>query len=240
MFTAFQDAAAEPVVRGFLHEPEERNGNAVVLTHGAGSNCTGKLLVAVAGSLAARGFVVLRFDLAFRLARAFGPPHPGTAERDRVGIRRAAELLKSHVAEAARGPASARKQGSGRQTARVFLAGHSYGGRQASMLLAEQPDAGDGLLLLSYPLHPPKKAEQLRTAHFPKIHKPAFFVHGTRDPFATTAELRTALELIPDRHELLEVEGAGHELLPKKQESDLPERIARAFGDFVAKTETTK
>jgi uncharacterized protein len=111
----------------------------------------------------------------------------------------------------------------------VFLAGHSYGGRQASMLLAEDADVADGLLLLSYPLHPPNKPQQLRSQHFPQLSKPALFIHGSKDPFATTPELQTALKQIPARHVLLEVENAGHDLLVKKSVGDLPARIASEF-----------
>ncbi|MEO8592400.1 MAG: alpha/beta family hydrolase [Candidatus Solibacter sp.] len=80
------------------------------------------------------------------------------------------------------------------------------------MLAAEQTGAADGLLLLSYPLHPPKKPEQLRTAYFPQWQTPALFVHGTRDPFGSVEELRQAMAAIPARVELMPVEGAGHDL----------------------------
>ncbi len=70
----------------------------------------------------------------------------------------------------------------------------------------------DRLLLLSYPLHAPGKPEQLRTAHFPKLNTPVLFVHGSRDPFGTLEEMRSAVKLIPAPVELLEVEGAGHDL----------------------------
>ncbi len=94
----------------------------------------------------------------------------------------------------------------------VWLGGHSYGGRQASILAAETPGLADRLLLLSYPLHPPRKPAQLRTAHFPNLRTPALFVHGSRDPFGTIEELETAITLIPARTQLLEIEGAGHDL----------------------------
>jgi len=207
----FVDAAEEPEVRGFLHEPERPNGDAVALTHGAGSNCQAKLLVEMADALAALGFTVLRFDLPFRQSRAYGPPRPGSAERDRDGVRRAIAVMRKKV------------------KGRVFVGGHSYGGRQATMLVAEEPQVADGLLLLSYPLHPPKKPEQLRTSHFPKMKKPALFVHGTADPFGTIAEMEAALKLLPAAHELLEVEGAGHDLLGKKAAGELPARIAKEF-----------
>ena len=219
MFTPFEDATAAPIIRGFLHQPTQPNHSALALTHGAGGNCKSKLLVAVAEALAATGFTVLRFDLPFRQARPFGPPRPGAADQDRAAILRAVTLLKSRAPE------------------KIFLAGHSYGGRQSSILLADHPDAADGLLLLSYPLHPPNKPDQLRTQHFPQLRKPAFFVHGTRDPFATTAELKSALTLIPAPHTLLEVENAAHDLARKKSSrDDLATRIAQQFQSFAAAT----
>ncbi len=80
------------------------------------------------------------------------------------------------------------------------------------MLAAEDPAAADGLLLLSYPLHPPRRVEQMRTAHFPKLAMPAVFVHGSRDPFGTLDEMRSALALIPAPTMLVAIEGAGHDL----------------------------
>jgi predicted alpha/beta-hydrolase family hydrolase len=68
------------------------------------------------------------------------------------------------------------------------------------------------LLLLSYPLHPPAKPAQLRTAFFPELRTPALFVHGTTDPFASPAELADAVKLIPARTELLPIASSGHEL----------------------------
>jgi len=97
------------------------------------------------------------------------------------------------------------------------------------MLLAEQPGLADGLLLLSYPLHPPKKPTQMRTAHFPGLRTQSLFVHGTRDGFGTIAEMTEALKLIPARTELMAVEGAGHELLSKKNADVLPRQIVEAF-----------
>jgi uncharacterized protein len=216
MSTPFVDLEAEPAVRGFLDEPAQPNGDAFLLTHGAGANCQSKLLIAMSNALAAAGFTVLRFDLPFRQERRHGPPAFGGAARDRDGIRRAVAVMKEKV----RG--------------RVFLGGHSYGGRQASMLLAEDPQLADGLLLLSYPLHPPRKPAELRTSHFSKLRRPALFVHGTRDPFGSVAEMNAALELIPGPHTLLEIDGAGHDLLGKGASSELPARVATEFLAFLA------
>ncbi len=93
------------------------------------------------------------------------------------------------------------------------------------MAAAEDPRIADALLLLSYPLHPPRKPQELRTAHFPKLETPALFVHGTRDPFGSIDEMRAAIAAIPARHELIEVAGAPHGLSPKIA-ALLPARLA--------------
>jgi predicted alpha/beta-hydrolase family hydrolase len=218
MFEPFSDVTAEPHIRGFLHTPAKPNGSGVVLTHGAGANCQSKLLIEMSEAFAAAGFFALRMDLPFRIERPHGPPSPGGAARDREGLRRAVALLKEKV----RGP--------------IFLGGHSYGGRQSTMLAAEDSETVDALLLLSYPLHPPRKPEQLRTSHFPKLKTPAFFVSGARDPFGTIEEIQSALTLIPTAHVLHEVEGAGHDLAIKKSFGDLPERIVSEFQVFAEKS----
>jgi hypothetical protein len=112
---------------------------------------------------------------------------------------------------------------------RIVLGGHSYGGRQASMLASAEPRLVESLLLLSYPLHPPKKPAELRTKHFPSLHTPALFVHGARDGFGTIAEIQSALSLIPARTELLPITGAGHELLTKSNREALIEEIVSRF-----------
>ena len=101
------------------------------------------------------------------------------------------------------------------------------------MLAANGPGLVPALLLLSYPLHPPKKRQEMRTAHFPSLQSPAMFVSGTRDGFGTIEEINEALELIPARTELLSIEGAGHELMTTKNRDKLPTEIATAFLKFV-------
>jgi predicted alpha/beta-hydrolase family hydrolase len=188
------DARGEPAVRGFLHHPAQPTDATLILTHGAGSSCNAPLLLSLATSFAAAGVVVLRCDLPFRQARPHGPPYRGDAARDREGLQRAVTAMK--------------KQTPGR----LFLGGHSYGGRQASMLVADEPALAEGLLLLSYPLHPPRKPAELRTAHFPRLTVPALFVHGSRDPYGSLEEMKEALQLIPTRTKLLAIEGVGHDL----------------------------
>jgi predicted alpha/beta-hydrolase family hydrolase len=190
----FVDNAVDPKVRGFLHLPETASGDGLVLTHGAGSNANAPLLIALAEIFSGAGITVLRIDLPYRQTKSFGPPGPGDAARDRAGLKNALAALKKIAA------------------GRLFLGGHSYGGRQSSMLCAEEPTLVEGLLLLSYPLHPPRKPEQQRTQHLPDLRTPTLFVHGTRDPFASSAELEQARKMIPAKTKILSLEGAGHDL----------------------------
>ena len=151
----------QPGIRGFLHRPERAGGRGLVLTHGAGGNCRSPLLIAAAEAFCAEGVSVLRCDLPFRQRRATGPPSPSTAAADREGLRRAVEAMRELV------------------PGQIFLGGQSYGGRQATMLAADEPEIAAALLLFSYPLHPPGKPDRLRIEHFPRLRVPAVFVQGT-------------------------------------------------------------
>ena len=181
------------LIRGALHRPSENlSGDAIVLTHGAGSNSDAPLLVRLARAFEANGHLVIRYDLPFRIAKR--RPGPASGARDREGVAAAIEMARKLIA------------------GRVIAGGHSYGGRQTSMLAADRPGAADGLLLLSYPLHPPKRPDQMRTAHLPQLQTPCLFVHGTSDPFGSIEELRQAVALIPAHTDVLAVEGAAHDL----------------------------
>ncbi len=102
------------------------------------------------------------------------------------------------------------------------------------MLCAEKPDLVAGLLLFSYPLHPPRKPAQLRVQHLPQLQVPALFVHGTRDPFGSIEEMESALKMIPARTELIKVDGAGHDLgfKGKAVPEELVGSVVRAFQSF--------
>ncbi|MGE0406519.1 MAG: alpha/beta fold hydrolase [Candidatus Korobacteraceae bacterium] len=206
-----------PGVRGFLHPPEGDARAGLVLTHGAGADCNSGLLVALAESFAKAGILVLRCDLPFRQARPNGPPRPGDAALDREGLRKALDAVRSLAEQP------------------LLLAGHSYGGRQASMLLAEDsrglPAEVKSLLLLSYPLHPPAKPTQLRTAHFPQLHTPALFVHGSRDGFGSQEEMEQAIRAIPASTRLLPIQGAGHDL-GFQRGKQAPNRVEMIVSEF--------
>jgi hypothetical protein len=215
---AFREDAGDGVaVRGTLHAPAGAASSGLVLAHGAGSSSDSPLLVALADALASRGVAVLRCDLPFRQARPHGPPSPAGAERDRAGLRAAVTALgRSGVPH-------------------VSVGGHSYGGRQASLLLADDPAVAPALLLLSYPLHPPGQPEQRRVAHFPRLHTPALFVHGAADPFGTVAEVQDALALIPISPALHLEPGVGHDLgASRGRRGALADRAARIAERWLA------
>jgi predicted alpha/beta-hydrolase family hydrolase len=189
-FLPFQRAG----VSGFLHPPSGAGDQGLVLTHGAGGNCRAPLLVAAAEAFTAAGLAVLRCDLPFRQRRPSGPPSPAGAAADRAGLQEAVTAMHGIV------------------PGRIFLGGQSYGGRQATLLAADEPGLVSGLLLFSYPLHPPGKPDRLRTQHFPRLRVPALFVQGTADPFGSIAELSAAISLILAATCLLPIEAAGHDL----------------------------
>jgi uncharacterized protein len=174
--------------------------------------------MALAETFSAGGWTVLRIDLPYRQSRSFGPPGPADSARDRQGLRNALAALKTLV------------------PGRLFLGGHSYGGRQASMLCAEEPGMASALLLLSYPLHPPRKPAAARTAHLPDLRTPALFVHASADPFGTLEEMERACKMIPAKHRLLPVDGAGHDLgfKGKSRNQALPGRVFAEFSRFLS------
>jgi hypothetical protein len=211
-FEAFSDLSNQDApVRGYLHPSTHPSADCLILTHGAGANCESPLLTALADAFGSKGWMVLRCDLPFRQLRPHGPPPRGSGERDQAGLRAAVAAM--------------RRLGAGR----LVLGGHSYGGRQASMLAAVEPRLVERLLLLSYPLHPPQKPSELRTKHFPSLQVPALFVHGTRDGFGTIAEMQSALSLIPARTVLEPITGAGHELLTRSNRESLIEQVTSRF-----------
>jgi uncharacterized protein len=258
---AFADNSVEPHIRGFLHAPDTPNRSGLVLTHGAGSNANAPLLIALAETFSSAGFTVLRIDLPYRQVRSWGPPGPGDAARDRAGLRNAIAAMKKTLGgdfPSNQSPAvapslsrSLRQDGPSQIEAsqaaprlavfegwgRIFLGGHSYGGRQSSMLCAELAEGeGDliaGLLLLSYPLHPPRKPEQQRTQHLPNLHTPTLFVHGTRDPFGSIAEIEQAIKMVPAKTKLLAIDGGGHDLGFKGRAKE-KELSARVFSEFTS------
>jgi predicted alpha/beta-hydrolase family hydrolase len=183
-------------IAAIAHEPSGTPAGVVVLTHGAGGSRESPLLQRVCDEWARRGWLAVRYNLPYRRRRPTGPPS-GSAATDRAGIVEAIDVCRG----LAEGP--------------LIVGGHSYGGRQTSMVVAS-PEATsistDVLTLFSYPVHPPGKPERARTEHLPDITTPTVFTHGTSDPFGTPAELRDAAALISAPTEVVEITGARHDL----------------------------
>ena len=184
-------------IAGIAHEPSVdavgRPKGVVVLTHGAGGSRESALLQRICDEWARRGWLAVRYNLPYRRRRPKGPPS-GAAATDRAGIVEAVDVCRGLTD----GP--------------LIAGGHSYGGRQTSMVVAAREAQPDVLTLFSYPVHPPGKPERPRTEHLPDITVPTVFTHGTSDPFGSLAEVRAAAALISAPTEVVEITGARHDL----------------------------
>jgi uncharacterized protein len=186
-------------IGGVAHQPAGTPTGVVVLTHGAGGSRESPLLQQVCDEWARRGWLAVRYNLPYRRRRPTGPPS-GSAATDRAGVVEAITVCRG----LADGP--------------LIAGGHSYGGRQTSMVVAADeaaPIRVDVLTLFSYPVHPPGKPERPRTDHLPDITVPTAFTHGTSDPFGTPGEVRDAAALIAAPTEIVEIKGARHDLRSK-------------------------
>jgi len=186
---------------------------ALLLTPGAGADRNQSALVAIDEQLATMDIVVERMDFPYRLAGRKAPDRPPVLL---AAVREGAAALASRT---------------GLPPERIALGGRSMGGRMCSMAVAEGLRAL-ALVLVSYPLHPPGKPDQLRIEHFPKLDLPCVFVSGTRDTFGTPAELEAATKAIPGpvtRHFL---EGGDHGL--RRKDADVASLVAQAMQNLLA------
>jgi predicted alpha/beta-hydrolase family hydrolase len=102
----------------------------------------------------------------------------------------------------------------------LFIGGKSMGGRMATHLAAQGVDGLHGTLALGYPLHPPGKPDQLRTAHLPAIRTPLLIIQGERDAFGTPEELRPIVETLGAQVRLHVVHGGDHSLTVRGRNAD--------------------
>jgi predicted alpha/beta-hydrolase family hydrolase len=179
----------------------------LLLAPGAGADRTQAALVAVDEAVGALGVVVRRMDFPYRQAGRRAP--------DRTPV-----LLAAVRAEAA-GLATGAK--------RLVLGGRSMGGRMCSMAVAEGLPAA-GLVLISYPLHPPGRPDRSRTDHLPDLRVPSLWVSGTRDAFGTVAELEEATAVVPGPVTWVWIDGGDH----GRRGRDA--RVAAVVADWVATT----
>lgn len=167
-----------------------RRRHGLLLFPGAGGNREHHTLVAVAEAVSPAPAV--RADFPYRTEGRRAPD-------------RAPKLIAAIQAEAAVFAAAAKLRPD-----RLVLGGRSMGGRMCSMAVADGLPAA-GLVLLSYPLHPPGKPERLRTEHLPALSVPCLFVGGTRDPFGTPDELEAVTQAIPGPVTHLWLDGERHD-----------------------------
>ena len=171
------------------------------LTPGAGSGRDHPSLLAIEQAVAP--LHVLRNDFPYR--------RNGRKAPDR------APVLIADVVEAATAFA-------GEVGGKLVLGGRSMGGRICSMAVADGLPAA-GLVLISYPLHPPGKPDALRVEHLPRLTVPCLFVSGTRDAFGTPDELEAATATIPGPVTHVWIEGGAHDL--KRADEQVAEAVVR-------------
>jgi uncharacterized protein len=170
---------------------------ALLLFPGAGSSRTHASLVAI--EQAVSSLPVVRADFPYRKAGRSAPDRPPVLL---ATVREEAENLVSsaHI-----------------RANRLVLGGRSMGGRICSMAVADGLPAA-GLVLISYPLHPPGKPEQLRVEHLPRLEVPCLFISGTSDAFGAREEIEQATAQIPGPVEHVWIQGGRHELEGKDSE----------------------
>jgi predicted alpha/beta-hydrolase family hydrolase len=161
----------------------------LLLAPGAGAGRDQPALVAIDKRASAAGVEVVRMDFPYRKAGRKSPDRP-------------AVLLEAVEGEA---------RGLAERAGRLVLGGRSMGGRICSMAVSGGLDAA-GLVLISYPLHPPGRPERLRVEHLRSLEVPCLFVSGTRDQFGSPEELETATSVIPGQVTHRWIEGKDHAL----------------------------
>ena len=183
----------------------------VVVAHGAGAGMDHPFLTGFTGALNERGIATMRFNFPYSEAGKKFPDRPPVA------------IATWNVAMDA-----ARQRAAGQP---VFAAGKSFGGRMASMAVAEGMETA-GLVFLGYPLHAPGKPEKLRDGHLYGLDVPMLFLQGTRDPFALPGELEPVVERIGANAVLRWCEGGDHSFKVARSKRT-PEEDGAALADSV-------
>lgn len=193
------------------------NGTTILIAHGAGAGMDHPFLVGLAEALTALGFATLRFNFPYveQGRRMPGPAaHAVATWRAAVATARADDPL-----------------------ARIWATGKSYGGRMASMAVAEGLEV-DGLAYLGYPLHPPGAPEKLRAEHLPTIGVRQLFIEGTNDPFIhPVSQFEEVLATCRDAR-VVWIDGGGHSFEVKGQKrpaSDVGASLATVLADVIGR-----
>jgi hypothetical protein len=202
-----------------LYARPEHASATLVLAHGAGAGMEHPFMSGFTRALNDDGIATLRFNFPYREAGRKFPDRPPAA----IATWRAA------MDEAAR---QAQSQG---DTGPVWAAGKSFGGRMASMAVAEGMDTA-GLVYLGYPLHPPGKPDKLRDEHLYGLSLPMLFLQGSRDPFATGELLEGVVSRIGPSAVLQWIDGGDHSFAvagKKRDAAEIGASLAPAVADFM-------
>ena len=181
----------------------------VVLFPGAGSSRDHVALVAIENQLSP--LPILRVDFPYRKAgKKFPDKAPVLVQCVKDEVRAFAKAIQC-------------------ETADLVIGGRSMGGRMCTMAASDGEDVlrVAGVVCIGYPLHPPKKPEQLRTEHLPRLTSKTLFISGTRDEFGTPEELASAFSLLPSPPVVHFIEGGRHELKGHN------ERVASLLQDWL-------
>jgi predicted alpha/beta-hydrolase family hydrolase len=192
--------------------PARAGRTGLVLAHGAGGDLHTRGLAALAHAVCELGFPVVRFNFPYRDRGARTPP---AAEKSVPAYTAAFTAIRERFGGSLRWAAG----------------GRSYGGRVASLAVAEGLPAA-GLLLYSYPLHAPGRPDAPRAAHFAAVRVPCLFLQGTEDPFGGPDELAPHLARLGGPYRVERIEGGDHGLGVAGKKS--PDRKRRTEEQVVA------
>jgi uncharacterized protein len=184
---------------------------ALVVAHGAGAGMDHPFIVGFTGAANDLGVATLRFNFPYMEAGRRSPDPASAAIASYEAVFVAATERASSIP--------------------VAVGGKSYGGRIASMAVADGMPAA-GLVFLGYPLHPPGKPERVRDEHLYGIEVPMLFLRGTRDPFSEAAVLEPVLERLGPRAAYRPIEGGGHSL--ERSRKDDAREVGASLGPLVA------
>jgi predicted alpha/beta-hydrolase family hydrolase len=191
-------------VSGVYSRPADAAGT-IVVAHGAGAGMEHPFMSGFTRAMHDLGYATLRFDFPYREAKRRFPDRPPVA----IATWRAALAVAAERAERARGGAGG-PAGAGGAGEPIWASGKSFGGRMASMAVADGMPAA-GLIYLGYPLHPPGRPEKSRDEHLPGITVPMLFLQGRNDPFAIpNAQLDEVVARIGPTATLEWIEDANH------------------------------
>ena len=203
------DVATHGSTKALVYRASEPTEATLVLGHGAGAGQSHPFMVDIARRISARGIDVVTFDFDYM--------------RERRKVPDRAPLLEQCFGTVVDW-ATSREEFAGH---RLLIGGKSMGGRMATHLAAAGYAAHEGrgprlsgVVVLGYPLHPPGKPQQPRTAHLPAISTPLLIVQGSRDTFGTPEELRPVAAGIPGPATLHVVEGGDHSLVVPRSPKD--------------------